>query len=247
MTRAIRREDREDYAILAIDRPEQRNKLDEAALRELHSELRRAEADGVTLVAVTGTGNLFCTGGGADGYPERFTVERHLAYAGAFVDLLIDMGRLSVPLVARVNGDCLAGGTMLLNRCDLAIGVDTARFGLPELGFGGFPMLALATAIEQFPAKLVFDMAYLGRTIDAAEGLRLHLLNRVCAAEDLDAEVDAVAAVLRERSSASIRYGRQTFYSLLRGQTDARLQQARTELVVSAASDEVRGAWGTRG
>jgi enoyl-CoA hydratase/carnithine racemase len=247
MTCSIRRETREDYAILTIDRLEQRNKVNEDALRELRDELHRADDEGVTLVVISGAGDVFCTGGGSDGYPQDFTVERHLAYARAFVDVLVDMGRMSVPLVARVNGDCLAGGTMLLNRCDLAVTVDSARFGLPELAFGGFPMLALATAIEQFPAKLVFDMAYLGRTIGAEEALGLNLVNRVCSPDDLDAEVDAIAAVIRERSRASIRYGRQAFYSLLRGQTDARLEQARSELVVSAASDEVRGAWGPRG
>jgi enoyl-CoA hydratase/carnithine racemase len=189
---------------------------------------------------LTGTGDLFCTGGMADGYPDEFSVERHLAFSRAFVDLIIAMGRCSVPIVARVNGDCLAGGTMLLNRCDLAVSVDSAWYGLPELDYGGFPMMALATALEQFPAKLIFDMAYLGTTIDAHQALALHLVNRVCTAADLDSEIDAIADKLATRSQASMSFGRQTFYALLRGQTEARLEQTRMELTVSAGSAAVR-------
>jgi len=241
-TQFVKTELTSERTVLRIDRLDHRNRINEAAIGQLRDGLRRAHELESPLVVLTGTDDLFCTGGAVDGYPAEFSVERHQAYSRAFVDLLIDMGRSRIPIIARVNGDCLAGGTMLLNRCDLAIAVDSAEFGLPELEFGGFPMLALATAIEQFPAKLIFDMAYLGRRISASEALGLHLINRVVPADQLDLELDSVAAILRSRSSASIGFGRQAFYSLLRDQTEARLEQARAELTVSAASQAVRGA-----
>jgi methylglutaconyl-CoA hydratase len=236
----IRRQDSDGVTTLAIDRLEYRNKINQAAIQELHEGLLASQRDGARLIVLTGTGDLFCTGGMADGYPAEFSVERHLAFSRAFIDLLFAMGRCAVPIVARINGDCLAGGTMLLSRCDLAVSVDSARFGLPEMDYGGFPMMALATALEQFPAKLIFEMAYLGATISAVQAQALHVINRVCTADGLDAEIDAIAARLATRSQASMSFGRQTFYALLRGQTEARLEQTRMELTVSAGSEAVR-------
>jgi enoyl-CoA hydratase/carnithine racemase len=240
--RNVRRETRDGYAVLAIERLEHRNKINEATLQELREELRECVAAGAPAIVLTGSGGLFCTGGAVDDYPGVFAVERHASFSRAFIDLLVEMGRCPVPILARVNGDCLAGGTMLLARCDVAVCVDTARFGLPELDFGGFPMLALATALEQFPPKLVFDMAYLGRTLDAHEALALHLVNRMCAAEELDAQIAAVVGQLARRSAPAIRHGRRLFYALLRDPTEARLEQAATALNASAGDPAVRAA-----
>lgn len=241
-TSGIRSEAGEQFTTLTIDRPEYRNKVNEAALLDLRAALVAAQAADRRPIVITGVEELFCTGGAVDSYPTEFSVERHQSFSRAFVDFLLEMGRCTVPIIARINGDCFAGGTMILSRCDLAVSVDTARFGLPELDFGGFPMMALATAIDQFPQKLIFDMAYLGRMLDAQEALGLHLVNRVVARGALDATIAEIVATLATRSSAAISYGRQTYYSLLRATSDARLEQSRAELTVSAASELVRNA-----
>lgn len=238
----IRSEAGERHTTVTIDRLEYRNKVNESALLDLRSAVIAAQQRSPRPIVITGIEQLFCTGGAVDDYPVEFSVERHQAFSRAFVDLLLEMGRSAVPIIARVNGDCFAGGTMILSRCDLAVSVETARFGLPELEFGGFPMMALATAIDQFPQKLIFEMAYLGRRIDAQEALRLHLINRVVTLEALDATIAAIVQTLATASSAAIGYGRQSYYSLLRATSDARLEQSRAELTVSAASDLVRGA-----
>jgi enoyl-CoA hydratase/carnithine racemase len=235
----IHREDHKNHTTFRIDRPEFRNKINEVAINELRAGLDQAQRDGSRVIVITGTGPDFCTGGSTDGYPDAFVVEDHLAYSRAFVDLLVEMGKCAVPIVARINGNCLAGGTQVLNRCDLAVSVDSARFGLPELDRGLFPMMALATGIDLFPPKLLFELIYLGRTLSAQEALDLRIVNRICAEAALDSEIDDIVDKLASRSAASMRFGRQAYYTLMRGQTEARLEQARMELIASAGSKPV--------
>ena len=136
----------EGVATITINRPERRNALDPATLNGLIEAFDRAGADPeARAVVLTGAGDrAFCAGAdlagsiagsGATGPLGRWEDQ------GRFPDLFSAMSGCSKPVVARVNGHCLAGGLGVMLGCDLAVAADDATFGTPEIKVGVFPMM----------------------------------------------------------------------------------------------------------
>ena len=108
-------------------------------------------------MVLTGAGDeAFCAGAdlGADAFAFDYATPT-IAYA----DLLRTARTIDVPLVARVNGACMAGGMGLLAMCDLAIAAPRAIFGLPEAKVGVFPMQVLAVLQAQVPQRFLRSCA----------------------------------------------------------------------------------------
>lgn len=206
---------RDAVATLTINRPEARNSLSHDVVVELRGALQEAKRDpAVRVIVITGAGTIFCAGADLNSFrqeqPEldRYYQRRQLA------DLFLDMTDLGKPTIARVNGHALAGGFGLVASCDLAIAVDTAQFGLPEVNVGLFPMMVLAIVIRNLPRKAAMELTLTGKRIDAGEAARLGLVNRVVPAQQLDAEVDGLAAELAKKSPVGMKLGLEAFYRM---------------------------------
>ena len=218
--------------ILTIDRPADQNRI--AKIGEIDRDLS------VRSLVITGNGAYFCAGGRIGGYPDG-GVQDQLDYARSFTVMTERLGRSRVPIVAAVNGYCLAGGMSLLEACDLAIAIDTAEFAYPEIENGLFPMLAMAVARRGLPPKVAFDLFYSGRRMSAAEALRLNLINAAVPAHELWSAVQQRVAALEARSGNAMMVGRQAFYAMGGMTTTSALEYAQAALVVSLrAADEAK-------
>jgi enoyl-CoA hydratase len=231
-------------AVLAIDRLDDDNRIDMHTMTLLSGAIDAAEADrDCKVLVLTGSGGFFCVGGRIGGYPAG-TTQDQLAYARAFTVLQERMARCQKPIVAAVNGHCLAGGMSLLEACDLAVAVEGAEFGYPEIRNGLFPMLAIAVARRNLAPKLAFDLFYSGRRMKADEALEARLLNRVVPADGLWPAVGEMVDMLATRSAASMMVGRQAFHAMANMGPTASLEYAHVALVamLNAADDEKRQA-----
>ena len=204
-----------NVARITIDRPHKRNAINVAVMRGLRDAFGRARDDGDVRVAVlTGAGDqAFCAGGDLGGFTgDESKVEQHHARA-TLVDLFEDLTRLGKPVVARVNGHALAGGFGLVCACDLAVSVDEATFGMPEIRSGLWPHVISAVVRRVMPERKALELMMTGARIDAAEAERLGVLNRVTTRARLDEEVDALCAALAASSPVIMRLGKDGFYA----------------------------------
>jgi enoyl-CoA hydratase/carnithine racemase len=197
---------------LTITREERRNAMSAAVLEGLSRALTLAEADRtVRAIVITGAGDrAFCAGadlhsGGA------FRFDYAEPHAG-FANLLRLARRSTVPLIARVNGACMAGGMGLLAMCDMAVAAPHAVFGLPEVKVGVFPAQVLSVLGGLLPRRVLAEMCLTGEPVTAAQALELHLVNHI--ADDLDAGVDALLGRLLDKSPAAIRRGLYTMKTI---------------------------------
>jgi enoyl-CoA hydratase/carnithine racemase len=192
---------------LTIQREERRNAINGAVLGGLRQALVQAGQDpAVRAVVLTGAGTrAFCAGADLQS-GQSFRFDYSQPHQG-LADLLREARRCTVPLIARVNGACMAGGMGLLAMCDLAVASRTATFGLPEVKVGVFPAQVLAALQNLLPRRVLNELCLTGETIDAERALSIGLVNHLADADALDATLGALLARLLDKSPSAIRRG----------------------------------------
>ncbi|WP_390347597.1 enoyl-CoA hydratase/isomerase family protein [Variovorax boronicumulans] len=201
----LREEMRGPVMWLTIDRQERRNAINAAVLEGLSDALARANRDtAVRAVVLTGAGTrAFCAGADLQS-GTSFKFDYAAPYQG-MANLFRQARQSTVPLIARVNGACMAGGMGLMAMCDLAVASRQAVFGLPEVKVGVFPAQVLSVLGGLLPRRVLAEMCITGEPIDAAQALELKLINRV--SDDVDESVDWLLGRLLDKSPAAIRRG----------------------------------------
>jgi enoyl-CoA hydratase/carnithine racemase len=194
---------------ITINREERRNAMNDAVTAGIADGLTRASADAdIRAVVLTGAGDrAFCAGADLSAGSGSFKYD-YSKVGIPFVKLMKQARDLTVPLIARVNGHTMAGGMGLMGMCDMAISVDTARFGMPEVKVGIFPMQIMAVLQRLIPSRKLYEMALTGEPIDAAEALTLGLVNHVVPAAELDSKLDWLLKRLLDKSPTAIRRGK---------------------------------------
>lgn len=231
----LREEQRARARWLTIDRPAQRNALTFGLLGELRAALARADADGgVRAIALTGAGDkAFCAGAdlsaGSIGGPDA---------PRAYAVLLVEMSRLGKPVVAVVNGSVFGGGIGLLAACDLAVAVDDARFGTPEVDVGLFPYMALAPLTRVVGRRAALELMFTARRIDAGEARSLGLVNAVVPRAQLSARADELLETLAGKSPVAMRLGRRAFYATQDLPYEQQLEALCGQLTINAESED---------
>ena len=227
---------------VVIDRPEIQNRVDRESCLLIRDAFRVADVrDDVRVVVLGAAGNLFCSGGQVDGAAGGDAMAT-IAFAEAFADVHKAAASLSKPLIAAINGDAKAGGFSLMASCDLAISVASARFGLPELEIGAFPMLALATAVQIVPRKLLFDLIYNGRLLSAEEVLHYNFLSAVVPDGTLDEAIRVQAERIVARNPVAIALGRRAYQAMLDMGRAQALSHGGLALVEMSATNSGRAA-----
>lgn len=195
---------------LTINRPERRNAMSEAVVAGITEVLQRARHDPeLRAIVLTGTGDkAFCAGADLQtgkSFKFDYSVPRL-----AFANLLRAAHAATVPLIARINGTCMAGGMGLMAMCDMAVAADHALFGLPEVKVGVFPMQVLSVLQRIIPSRALYELCLTGEPINAAEAKAIGLINRAVPAAELDAQVEALLGRLLDKAPSAIRRGRYT-------------------------------------
>jgi 2-(1,2-epoxy-1,2-dihydrophenyl)acetyl-CoA isomerase len=199
-------------ATLTFNRPDRMNALSADVFAKSIDVLTRWEEDpSVAVVVVTGAGRAFCAGGDIASMAEQNSTPRSLEER---IDWLRRAHRLSWLLyqmpkvtIASVNGFAMGAGLGICLACDLRIASDQAKFGTAyaKVGFGGdFGVTWLLTQYAGAPKAK--ELLFTADTFDAAEALRLGLLNRVVPGDSLANETRALAARLAAGPLVSYRY-----------------------------------------
>jgi enoyl-CoA hydratase/carnithine racemase len=202
-------------ALLTINREARRNAISQEMITAFTDYLDKADRDeGVRVVCITGSGEkAFCSGADlavtlAGEEEERLAGPRN--YAG----LLKKMAGFGKPLVARVNGPCLAGGIGLMLSCDIIIARNDTFFRTPEVNVGIFPMMVGALLYRNVGRKKAIDMVLTGRKIPAPEAESMGLITRAVEPEHLNDEVEETLKLLASKSPIGMRIGKEAFHTM---------------------------------
>lgn len=212
MTDSILSERRGPALWLTLNRPQIHNAFDDALIAALTTALEQADADpAVRSVVLTGNGSCFSAGAdlnwmrGMAGASEQENRDDSLRLA----QLMRTLQFLSKPTIARVNGAAYGGGVGLVACCDIAIGIDNAKFALSEVKLGLVPAVISPYVVAAIGLREARRLFITGEVFDAATAARIGLLHACLPATELDEAIERQLYLLAKAGPQAQREAKQ--------------------------------------
>jgi enoyl-CoA hydratase len=167
--------------IVTMNRPAARNALSGPMMELMRQAWDTVDGDpGIRVCVLTGAGGAFCAGADLKAMTRDHPGARLGELDVSVIEPLLKGRRLSKPLIAAVEGPAIAGGTEILQACDIRVAGASARFGVSEARWGLFPLGGSAVRLtRQIPYTVAADLLLTGRHITAAEALSIGLIGHV--------------------------------------------------------------------
>lgn len=194
-------------ATLTLNRPAVLNALNLELKAALAQAINDAGSRGdVRAVVITGAGRAFCSGGDIKEMdPARSAAETRTRLLALHRTIFAPLAALEKPVIAAVNGPAVGAGLSLALACDIVFASDQATFGLAFAKRGLVPDAGAAYRLVRLVGVArAKDLAFAARTLDAAEALRLGLVQRVIPAGELLAATHAYAAELAQGATVAL-------------------------------------------
>jgi enoyl-CoA hydratase len=174
-------EQRGHVLIVTMNRPEARNALSTPMMALLRQAWDQVDSDpGIRVCVLTGAGGAFCAGADLKAMTSDHPGSRLGDFDLSVIEPLLKGRRLAKPLIAAVEGPAIAGGTEILQACDIRVAGESARFGVSEARWGLFPLGGSAVRLtRQIPYTVAAELLLTGRHISAAEAASIGLIGHV--------------------------------------------------------------------
>ena len=229
---------------VTLDRPDVRNAFNESSIAELalaFDELARNEL--VRAIVLAANGPAFCAGADLNWMKKMagYSDSENRADAMRLADMLRTIYTCSKPVVAKVQGDCYAGGMGLVAACDVVVSVDTANFCLSEVKLGLIPATISPYVIKAMGEQAARRYFLTAERFDAKEAHRIGFVHEIVPAADLDTTVAGIVQALANNSPNAVREAKQLVREMV-GQpvTEALLEDTATRIAGIRASLEGR-------
>ena len=176
-----------------LNRPDVRNAFDGLMVTELRKTLFDFGAqDGVRVIVLGGRGPSFCAGADLQWMKAMaaFTRDENLREAQALADLFFTVYQSPKPIVARVHGAALGGGSGLVAACDIPVAALGTQFGFTEVRLGILPAVISPYVVGKIGESAARELFLTGERFEAVKALEIGLVRAAVPEEDLDAAVE---------------------------------------------------------
>jgi enoyl-CoA hydratase/carnithine racemase len=250
MTETVRLEIKAPVATITLNKPERLNALDVEMWEGIGKAALAIDANPEVRVAVlTGAGGAFCAGLdvkagstlsqlGIDGSPAPalLAIRRHLAHLQACFSRL---EACRVPVIGAIERVCIGGGLELALCCDIRLAAEGTVFAIPEVRLGIVPDMGGTQRLPRtIGVGLAKELIYSARRIDAAEALRIGLVNAICAGGDLRARVADLAAEISSNAPLAVQAAKRSINSTYWREIGAWLDQEAAEAAGPLLSED---------
>ena len=235
------RVDERGVAWLRLNRPDVHNAMNSEVIAELTEVAARLGRDpAVRVVVITGTGASFCAGGDLGWMREQMAADgpTRAREARGLAEMLGALDTMPKPLIGRIQGKAFGGGVGLMSVCDVAVGVDSAKFGLTEVRLGLIPATIGPYVVARMGAARARRVFFSGRRFSAAEAVDLGLLARAVPEADLDAEIEAEITPYLAAAPGAVAEGKALVATLGGSVGEAEVSATIDALVARWESDE---------
>ena len=198
-------EQKENLAIITINRPSKLNALNKTTIEELHEAFKYLE-ENAKVIIITGSGEKAFVAGADISEFADFTIEKGAELARKGQEILFDfVQNLSVPVIAAVNGFALGGGLELAMASHFRVASTNAKMGLPEVSLGVIPGYGGTQRLPQLVGKgKAMELIMTAGMISAEEAKDWGLVNYVVEQEELLPLCEKLAGKIMRNSSVAI-------------------------------------------
>lgn len=240
---------------ITLNQPRAFNVLGMAELAQMQDIIDRIAVDTRARVLVlAANGKAFCAGHNLKQMKANPQMAYYQELFQACSRVMVALVRLPVPVIARVQGLATAAGCQLVAQSDLAVAVDSARFGVNGIDVGLFCGTPSVPLVRNMHAKQALEMLLTGGFISAEEARTRGLVNRVVPAEALDAALEELVQTILAKPREAVAMGKELFYQQRELGLEAAYQLANQAMAcnmmlnvaqegVQAFMDKRRPAW----
>jgi methylglutaconyl-CoA hydratase len=191
---------------VTLNRPEVRNALDGRMIAELAEWAGQVTQTGARVAVLAGAGKAFCAGADLNWMSRMaaYTHEENLADARALAAMFNALDSLPIPLVGRVHGAALGGGTGFAAICDVVVAADNATFGFTEAKLGILPAVISPFAVRKIGISAARELFLTAARFTAARAKDIGLVHAVVPEQDLDATVETFVRELATSAPGAI-------------------------------------------
>lgn len=223
---------------LTLNAPRSFNVLSEAMMAAFQRALDAVAADPqARAVVIAANGRAFCAGHDLKEMKARPDVAYYQALFATCSKLMMSVRKLEVPVIARVHALATAAGCQLVAQCDLAVAAQEACFGVNGIDVGLFCATPSVALSRNMLPKQAMEMLLTGDFISAEEAKARGLVNRVVAADALDAEVAALLDRIVAKPREAMAMGKALFYRQLETGMESAYQLAGQTMACNMAHD----------
>jgi methylglutaconyl-CoA hydratase len=217
-----------DFATVTLNRADKRNAISYELIDDLIHALDEVKNSTARILILTGAGKAFCSGMDLDNLKALIgrTPEQNLEDSRTMVGLFRSLYEFPKPTIAAVNGAAIAGGTGLALLCDFTLAVPDAKFGYTEVRIGFVPAIVSTFLLRQVGEKIARDLLLTGRIFDAAEGLKMGLINEIVPPDKLLNRARELAGQLAENSPLSLLHTKRLLTDHARADLDVQIEAA---------------------
>ncbi|MFY9342662.1 MAG: enoyl-CoA hydratase-related protein [Planctomycetota bacterium] len=190
-----------------LNRPDVRNAFNGVVIDELSAAFTAADDDAnARVVVLSGNGKSFSAGADLAWMQEQADLppERNAAGAERMARMFLRIARCRKPVVARIHGHALGGGTGLTAAADVAICTEDCQFGLTEVKLGIVPAVISPFVLQKIGVGVARTLFLTGERFDGREAQRLGLVHRAVAEAELDAAVQRTVGELLSAGPAAV-------------------------------------------
>ena len=196
-----------NLAQVTINRPKKLNALNKATIEELHEAFETLEDnENIKVILLTGSGEKAFVAGADISEFANFSVNEGSSLAREGQEMLFNfIEKLSIPVIAAINGFALGGGLELAMSCHFRIASDNAKMGLPEVSLGVIPGYGGTQRLPQLVGKgKAMELIMTAGMITADDALSCGLVNHVTTQEELLPLAEKIASKIMRNSSVAI-------------------------------------------
>ncbi len=186
-------------ARVSFCRPEIHNAFNDTLIYELTDVFAALNADrSLRVIVLTGEGKSFCAGADLNWMRrvKDYSFEKNLEEALALANLFYLIYTTPLPVIGRINGAAIGGGTGFVSVCDIAVAAESAKFSFSEVKIGVVPACIGPYVIRKIGEGKAREFFISGERLTAAEALRIGLVNRLYPDAQLDLEVNKLVATV---------------------------------------------------
>ena len=217
-----------------LNDPSRYNVFSDEMLDQMITASKLVAADPTSRAVVIGAeGKAFCAGHDLKSMAAQTDIAAHQALFAKCSRMMLGLMQLPVPVIARVHAIATAAGCQLVAQADLAVAAEAAMFGVNGIDIGLFCSTPSVALTRNVGIKAAMEMLMTGDFIPAQEAKARGLVNRVCPAEDLDAEVEQWVQRLLSKPKEAIAMGKALVYQQREAPMGAAYQMAAQTMAVN--------------